>query len=85
MPTAYGGFQLGLLPERKVNKRAMMTSYALVALLLLIVINIGLILPEKLQLAQYHVTEIDPNAVVAAGTGPSASQSPRFKPSCFLQ
>ena len=60
MPTAYGGFQLGLLPERKVNKRAMMTSYALVSLLLLIVINIGLILPEKLQLAQYHVTEMIP-------------------------
>ena len=60
MPTAYGGFQLGLLPERKVNKRAMMTSYALVTLLLLIVINIGLILPEKLQLAQYHVTELIP-------------------------
>ncbi|HET7892367.1 MAG TPA: energy transducer TonB [Candidatus Sulfotelmatobacter sp.] len=60
MTTAYGGFQLGLLPERKVNKRAMMTSYALVSLLLLIVINIGLILPEKLQLAQYRVTELIP-------------------------
>ncbi len=60
MPTAYGGFQLGLLPERKVNKRAMMTSYALVSLLLLVVINIGLILPETLQLAQYRVTELIP-------------------------
>ena len=47
MATSYGGFQLGLLPERKVNKRAMMTSYALVTLLLLIVINIGLILPPR--------------------------------------
>src|ERR1700674_4039299 len=60
MATVYGGFQLGLLPERKINKRAMATSYALVTLLLLVVINIGLILPEKLQMTTYHVTELIP-------------------------
>jgi TonB family protein len=60
MATAYRGFQLGLLPERKVNKRAIATAYGLVALVLLIVINLGLILPEKLQLVQYHVTELIP-------------------------
>ena len=60
MTTSYGGFQLGLLPERKVNKRAMMTSYALVTLLLLIVFNIGLILPEQMQVTQYRVTEMIP-------------------------
>ena len=57
---AYRGFQLGLLPERKLNKRAMATAYGIVALLLLIVINVGLLMPEKLQLAQYHVTELIP-------------------------
>ena len=56
----YRGFQLGLLPERKINKRAVATAYGIVALVLLIVINIGLLLPEKLQLAQYHVTELIP-------------------------
>jgi TonB family protein len=60
MATVYGGFQLGILPERKINKRAMVTSYALVSLVLLIVINLGLILPEQLQLMQYHVTELIP-------------------------
>jgi TonB family protein len=60
MATAYRGFQLGLLPERKVNKRALATAYGIVALILLIVINLGLILPEKLQLRQYHVTELIP-------------------------
>ena len=60
MTTAYGGFQLGLLPERKVNRRAMVASYVLVSLVLLIVINIGLILPETLQLTQYHMTELIP-------------------------
>jgi TonB family protein len=56
----YRGFQLGLLPERKVNKRALATAYGIVALALLIVINLGLIIPEKLQMVQYHVTELIP-------------------------
>jgi len=60
MATAYRGFQLGLLPERKINKRALATSYGLVALVLFIVLNLGLILPEKLTLTQYHVTELIP-------------------------
>jgi TonB family protein len=60
MATAYRGFQLGLLPERKVNRRALATAYGIVALILLIVINLGLILPEKMQIAQYHVTELIP-------------------------
>ena len=60
MATAYRGFQLGLLPERKVNKKALATAYGLVAFALLIVINISLIIPEKLQLTQYHVTELIP-------------------------
>ena len=60
MATAYRGFQLGLLPERKINKRALATAYGLVALVLLIVINLGLIIPEKLQMVQYHVTELIP-------------------------
>ena len=63
MATANRGFQLGLLPERKVNKRALATAYGIVALALLIVINLGLLFPDKLQLAQYHVTELIPRAV----------------------
>jgi TonB family protein len=60
MATAYRGFQLGLLPERKINKRALATSYGLVALVLLIVLNLRLLMPEKLTLTQYHVTELIP-------------------------
>ena len=60
MATAYGGFQLGLLPERKINKRAVAAAYGLVALALLIVINLELLVPERLQLRQYHVTELIP-------------------------
>ena len=60
MATAYRGFQLGLLPERKVNKRALATAYGIVALVLLIVINVSLILPEKIQFAGYRVTQMIP-------------------------
>src|ERR1700746_1238403 len=54
------GFQLGLLPERKVNKRTMAIGYGLVVLILLIIISVGLLLPERLELRQYHVTELIP-------------------------
>jgi hypothetical protein len=48
MSTAYGGFQLGLLPERKINKRAVAAAYGIVTLALLIVINLELFSPERL-------------------------------------
>jgi TonB family protein len=60
MATSYRGFQLGILPERKINKRALATSYGLVTLVLLIIINLGLIMPETLKLTTYHVTEMIP-------------------------
>jgi len=54
------GFQLGLLPERKVNKRTLAIGYCVVLLVLLIIINVGLLLPERIELRQYHVTELIP-------------------------
>jgi TonB family protein len=77
MATPYRGFQLGLLPERKVNKRALAAAYGVVTLLLLIVINIGLFLPEKLQLAQYHVTELIP--MPALRPEPAPIKKPEIK------
>src|SRR2546427_13087070 len=54
-------FQLGLLPERKLNWRAMASSYGFVILLILLLINLGLIWSDRLQIAQkYHVMEIIP-------------------------
>src|SRR5437867_5115902 len=54
-------FQFGLLPERKLNWRAMASSYGFVILLILLLINLGLIWPDRLQIAQkYHVMEIIP-------------------------
>jgi TonB family protein len=88
MATAYRGFQLGLLPERKINKRAMVTSYALVTFLLLIVINLGLILPEKLQLTQYHITELIPMPSLRPEPAPvevKAEVKPKLLPAVKLR
>jgi TonB family protein len=79
MPTPNRGFQLGLLPERKINKRAVAASYGLVLFLLLILINIGLLLPEKLQLTQYHVTELIPIPAMRPEPEPIKAK-PQIKP-----
>lgn len=60
MATAYK-FELGILPERKIGWRTLASSYGLVALLVIIAINVGLIWPDRLQLRQnFHVTELIP-------------------------
>ncbi|HUK25732.1 MAG TPA: energy transducer TonB [Terriglobales bacterium] len=60
MATA-NNFELGLLPERKLNWRTLATSYGAEIILVLIFINLGLIWPERLQFTRdYHVTELIP-------------------------
>ena len=54
-------FQLGLLPERKMDWRALVSSYGLVTFLLLLFLFQRLVWPDQLQLFQrYTVTEIIP-------------------------
>lgn len=60
MATADTGLQLGLLPERKIDKRAVGTAYGIVALLVLLAVNYELLFPDHLILTQYHVTELIP-------------------------
>ena len=79
MATVYPRFQFGLLPERKINKRAVATAYGLVTLAVLILINLGLLLPEKLQLTQYHVTELIPMPALRPVPEP-AKVPPQVKP-----
>ena len=80
MATSYRGFQLGLLPERKINKRALVTSYSLITLAILILINLNLILPEKLQLTQYHVTELIPMPSLRPEPAPVPVKVPEVHP-----
>lgn len=60
MATA-NNFELGLLPERRLNWRTLASSYGFVIFLLFLVVNASLIWPERLQLIHnYHVTELIP-------------------------
>jgi TonB family protein len=55
------GYRLGLLPERKIDWRTLATSYGVEILMILALINIGLIWPERLLLRQkYQLTELIP-------------------------
>lgn len=55
------GFQLGILPERKMDRRALAASYGLLIFLLIVMVNIGWIWPDSLNITrQYHVTELIP-------------------------
>ena len=60
MATPQGNFQLGILPERKIDRRALAASYAFLVLVCLLLINLGLLFPDRLQLKQYRVTELIP-------------------------
>lgn len=53
-------FQLGILPERKIDKRAVATGYAFIVLVTLLLINLGLVFPDRIQFKQYHVTSLIP-------------------------
>jgi TonB family protein len=60
MATSQQAFQLGLLPERKIDRRALATSYTFIVLVTLLLINFGLLFPDRIQLKQYRVTSIIP-------------------------
>ena len=60
MAASQNSFQLGILPERKIDRRAVATGYGLIVLLTLIVINVGLLLPDRIQLREYRVTSLIP-------------------------
>jgi TonB family protein len=60
MATFQQDFQLGILPERKIDRRALATSYAFIVLVTLLLINLGMLFPDRLQLKQYRVTSLIP-------------------------
>src|SRR4029077_913111 len=60
MATSQRSFQLGILPERKIDRRAVATGYTVIVLLALILINVGLLFPDRIQLKEYRVTALIP-------------------------
>ena len=55
------GFQLGILPERKMDRRALAVGYGVLILLLVAMVNAGWIWPDSLNVnRRYHITELIP-------------------------
>jgi TonB family protein len=54
------GYQLGILPERQIDRRALAASYAVLVVLTLLLVNVGMIFPDRISLKHYHVTELIP-------------------------
>src|SRR5215469_3561085 len=61
MATPYRGPQFGLLPNRRISWQTLATSYGIEVLFILLLVTIGLLFPEKMQLKHnYHLTELIP-------------------------
>jgi TonB family protein len=80
MATYQHNFQLGILPERKIDRRALVTSYAFIALVTLILINLGLLFPDRIQLKQYRVTELIPMPALRPEPAPIKVKPAMIKP-----
>jgi len=60
MASLQSNYQLGLLPERKIDRRALAASYGFVVMATLFLINLGLLFPDRIALKEYRVTELIP-------------------------
>ncbi|MGA8213821.1 MAG: TonB family protein [Candidatus Sulfotelmatobacter sp.] len=80
MATYQRGFKLGILPERKIDKRALVASYTFMVVMLLLLINIGLLFPDRISLRQYHVTELIPLPSLRPEPEPIKVVKPDVKP-----
>jgi TonB family protein len=74
------GFQLGLLPERKIDRRAVATGYTFLVLVVLLLINLGLIFPDHIQLREYRVTQLIPLPSLRPEPEPEVAEPPKPEP-----
>jgi hypothetical protein len=70
------GFELGILPERQIDKRALAASYAFIAVATLLLVNLGMVFPDRLQLTQFRVTELIPVPALRPEPEPVPIQPP---------
>jgi TonB family protein len=80
MATYQRGFQLGILPERKIDRRALITSYAIMVLLTLLLINVGILFPDRIPFKEYHVTSLIPMPALRPEPEPIKEVKPEVKP-----
>ena len=79
MDTSQQSFQLGILPERQIDRRALAGSYTLMVVLMLLLINLGVIFPDHLQLKQYHLTSLIPMPALKPEHIPVNKVKPQIK------
>jgi TonB family protein len=80
MATYQQGFQLGILPERRIDKRALVASYTFMLVALLFLINLGILFPDRISLKQYRVTELIPMPSLRPEPEPIKVVKPLVKP-----
>jgi len=73
------GFELGILPERKIDKRALVASYALLLWLTFMLINVGVVFTGRIQLKQYHITSLIPMPALRPEPAPVKVAKPMVK------
>ena len=80
MATYQHNFQLGILPERKIDKRAVAAAYAFMVLLAFLLANLGILFPDRIGLRQYRVTELIPLPALKPEPAPVKVVKPTVKP-----
>jgi TonB family protein len=80
MATYQHNFQLGILPERKIDKRAVAAAYAFIVLLAFLLANLGILFPDRIGLRQYRVTELIPLPALKPERAPIKVVKPAVKP-----
>jgi TonB family protein len=79
MATPQHSFQLGILPERKIDRRALATSYGFVILVTFLLVNLGVLSPDRLQLKAYRVTELIPMPALRPERAPVKAKPLKLK------
>ena len=79
MATPQHSFQLGILPERKIDRRALATSYGFVVLVTFLLVNLGVLFPDRLPLKAYRVTELIPMPALRPERAPVKAKPLKLK------
>ncbi len=80
MATYQHNFQLGILPERKIDRRALAASYAFVVLLAFLLVNMGILFPDRMSSSTYRVTSMIPLPALKPEPAPVKVAKPVVKP-----
>lgn len=79
LPAAGQDFHLGILPERKIDKRAVGLGYGSLLLATFLLANWGLLSPDHLSISAYRVTELIPMPALRPEAQPPKREAVRIR------